>query len=98
MLLRDNVDKKNFKMSFIFINQLIQQWVISIVYKFAPTISISQTDDGSLKTLNTLKESSVALIKLSFLILSIGYLKMYWWKWMVFIIIRFLKKVFMIQN
>ncbi len=57
VLLRDNVNEKNFKMSSIFIDQLIWQRVIPTVYKSAPTIPVPQTDDGFLKTLNILKES-----------------------------------------
>ncbi|CAJ0764539.1 17371_t:CDS:2 [Entrophospora sp. SA101] len=49
--------KNEFKMSSVFIDALIQKQVITVLYKSCPTIPVPRTNEGTLKTLDILKET-----------------------------------------
>ncbi|RIA80060.1 hypothetical protein C1645_839371 [Glomus cerebriforme] len=57
VLIRDERTKNNFKMSSVFVDGLIRNWVIPELYKSRPNIPVPQTDEGSLKVLDALTEA-----------------------------------------
>jgi len=57
VLLRDEENKKDFKMSSVFVDGLIRKRVIPVLYKSCPIVPVPQTYEGSLKILNTLIEA-----------------------------------------
>nr|CAG8514657.1 1732_t:CDS:2 [Entrophospora candida] len=57
VLMRNEKTKNEFKMSSVFVDALIQKQVIPVLYKSCPTIPVPQTNEGTLKTLDILKET-----------------------------------------
>src|SRR5688572_20978850 len=57
VLMKHEENRRDFKMSSVFVDGLIRRRVVPELYKSRPAISVSQTNDGSLKTLDTLKEA-----------------------------------------
>jgi hypothetical protein len=57
VLTRDEKTKNRYKMSSVFIDGLIRRRIIPLIYPSLLTIPVPQTDEGSLKTLDTLREA-----------------------------------------
>jgi hypothetical protein len=55
VLLRDEINTDNFKMSSIFVDDLIRQQVIPVLYKSIPTSAVPLNEDNSLDTLKILQ-------------------------------------------
>ncbi|PKY53971.1 hypothetical protein RhiirA4_472487 [Rhizophagus irregularis] len=55
VLMRDEMKKDNFRMSSIFVDELIRRQVISELYKSSPTCAVPKKFDGSLDIISILK-------------------------------------------
>ncbi|PKK63973.1 hypothetical protein RhiirC2_788143 [Rhizophagus irregularis] len=57
VLMRENENKFSYRMSSIFVDGLIRQRVIPVLYKSRPTVKVPKTSDGFLKILDVLIEA-----------------------------------------
>ncbi|PKB99271.1 hypothetical protein RhiirA5_462251 [Rhizophagus irregularis] len=57
VLMKENENNRSYRMSSIFVDGLIRQEVIPVLYKSLPTISVPRTKDNFLKTLDILREA-----------------------------------------
>ncbi|KAF0517974.1 transcriptional regulator [Gigaspora margarita] len=55
VLIRDEMKKNNFRISSIFVDELIRRQVIPVLYKSAPTCAVPKKLDGTLDIISTLK-------------------------------------------